>query len=38
MVGVFIKYDYYSERSILSKCRVRSTEYTYGISLIKMFS
>jgi hypothetical protein len=30
MIGFFLKYDYYSERSILSKCRVRTNEYTYG--------
>ena len=30
IIGFFLKYDYYSERSLLSKCRVRTTEYTYG--------
>lgn len=30
IIGFFLKYDYYSERSLLSKCRVRTIEYTYG--------
>ena len=30
IVGFFLKYDYYSERSLLAKCRVRPNEYTYG--------
>jgi hypothetical protein len=30
MIGFFLKYDYYSERSLLAKCRVRKTEYNYG--------
>ena len=30
ILGFFLKYDYYSERSLLAKCRIRSMEYTYG--------
>ncbi|CAF2588148.1 unnamed protein product [Rotaria sp. Silwood2] len=29
IVGFFLKYDYYSERSLLSKCRVQINDYTY---------
>ncbi|CAF3523561.1 unnamed protein product [Adineta steineri] len=29
IVGFFLKYDYYSERSLLAKCRVRTNEYSY---------
>jgi hypothetical protein len=36
IVGFFLKYDYYSDRSILSKCRVRINEYTYGMLTLKI--
>ncbi len=30
IIGYFLKYDYYSERSLLAKCRVQTHEYKYG--------
>lgn len=32
IIGFFLKYDYYSERSLLAKCRVKVNEYAYGIT------
>ncbi|CAF4166320.1 unnamed protein product [Rotaria socialis] len=29
IIGFFLKYDYYSERSLLAKCRVKINQYSY---------